>query len=319
MYWSGVLWGSVSICKAFINQTFNTMKHLFSLSALVLCSSFAAKAQIDVETTAAVAQSGTPTVFSVNIPQTTLKSTEKAWLHYIGKGSKDKCSSDNGQFLQLGAVNKNIYYEPFEVRSTLVEAVNGVRLSAWFTKNGESLAAKRGNGEEHFAEKKYLHDFAIDQYRCAVKEELEDEQDKLNKLEKTMAAIVKEGVKSRQTISQNERSGQRTSDAMTASEKDIVIQSAKIEGQRDMLDATATDANAAKGANKTMDELKDDKKDLEKLNESQGQDLDDLSADTQAAERKVMTLQQRQQYTQTQIDAQRVVVRQVESKLAAIK
>jgi hypothetical protein len=167
--------------------------------------------------------------------------------------------------------------------------------------------------------KKYLHDFAIDQYRCAVKEELEGEQDKLKKLEKTMDAIVKEGVKSGQAISQNERSGQRTSDAMTASERDIVNQTEKIEGQRNMLDATATDANAAKGANKTMDELKDDKKDLEKLNESQGQDLDDLSADTQAAEGKVMTLQQRQQYTQTQIDTQRVVVQQVEAKLAAIK
>jgi hypothetical protein len=295
------------------------MNHLFSLSALILLTSFAATAQIDVETTVAPDQSGTPTVFSVNIPQTTLKSTEKPWLHYIGKGSKGKCSSDNGQFLQLGAVNKNIYHEPFEVRSTLVEAVNGVRVSAWFTKNGEPLAAKKGNGEEHFAEKKYLHDFAVKQYRSAIEDELEDEKDKLSDLEKTMKAIVKEGVKSGKTISENTRSGQRTSDAMTISENDIVKQTDKIEGQNDMLDATASDPNASKGANKTMDEMKDDKKDLEKLNESQGQDLDDLNADTQAAQRNSMTLQQRQEATQMQIDAQRGVVRQVEAKLAAIK
>ncbi len=316
---SGVLRGSVSICKALIHQTFTTIKHPFSLSALVLVTSFAATAQIEVETTTAPEKSGAPTVFSVNIPQTILKITEKAWLHYIGKGSKGKASLDNGQHLQLGAVNKNIYHEPFEVRSTLVEGVDGVRLRAWFTKNGVAWPSKKGERDQNFAEKKYLHDFAIDQYRCAVKEELEDEQDKLKKLEKTMDSIVKEGVKSGQTISQNERSGQRTSDAMTASEKDIVIQSAKIEGQRDMLDATATDPNASKGANKTMDEMKDDKKDLQKLNESQGQDLDDLNADTQAAQRNSMTLQQRQEATQVQIDAQRGVVRQVEAKLAAIK
>jgi len=295
------------------------MKNLISLTVLVLLFSVAATAQIDVETTAAVAQSGAPTVFSVNIPQVTLKNTEKAWLHYIGKGSKGKCSSDNGQFLQLGAVNKNIYHEPFEVRSTLVEAVNGVRLSAWFTKNGEHLVAKKGNGEEHFAEKKYLHDFAVMQYRSAVEDELDDEKDKLADLEKSMKAIIKEGVKSGKTITENTRSGQRTSDAMTTSENDIVKQTDKIEGQNDMIDATASDPNASRGANKTMDEMKDDKKDLQKLNESQGQDLDDLNADTQAAQRNVMTLQQRQEYTQTQIDAQRVVVRQVEAKLAAIK
>jgi len=294
------------------------MKASFPIALIFAFNAFTAQAQITVETT----DPQTPqaqTTFYVDIPQTTRETSERPWLKYLRKGSKGKASEVNGQFQQLGVVNKNISQTPFDVHSTMVEAIGGVRLSAWFTKGGAAFVATDGAAGKDLAVKKYLHDFAVGQYRTAVTQELNTEKSKLKAMEKSLTKIIKEGERSGETINRNQRSGQRTTDAMTSSEQAIVNKNESIEGQRDMVDATATDPNASKGANKTMDNLKDDKKDLQKLNESQGRDLDDLNKDTRAAERKLTTAAERMTDMQAQIVAQRAVVAQVKVKLDAIR
>ena len=293
------------------------MKSSFPIAVIIALSALTVQAQITVETTAPQTKDASTSYF-VDIPQADRNTTEKAWLKYVGKRSKGKASEVSGQYLQLGAVNKNISFEPFDVHSTMVEAIGGVRLTAWFTKNGAALASTDGANVLDFAAKKYLHDFAILHYRTVVTQELNTETSKLKTMEKSLAKIIKEGERSGQTINRNDRSGKRTTEAMTVSEQAIVNKAESIEDQRDMVNSTATDAQASKGANKTMDDLKDDKKDLQKLNESQGRELDDLNKDTRAAERDMSTSADRMTAMQAQIAVQRTVVADVKAKLAAI-
>jgi hypothetical protein len=292
------------------------MKH--ALLALMLTATLSAQAQITVESNTQQTADG-QTTFHVDIPQNTRKTTEKPWLKYSGKGSKGKSSEVNGQYVQLGAVNRNISSSPFDLTSTLVEAVDGVRLSVWLTRDGAAFIAKESVTGQDLAVKKYLHDFAVDQYRCAVKDELKAETSKLKTMEKSLASVIKEGERSGETINRNVRSGQRTTDAMTKSEGDIANKTERIEGQRDMVDATASDPNANAGAKETLDEMKDDKKDLQKLNESQGRELDDLNKDTRAAERNLTSSAERLADMQAKVAVQRTIVADVKAKLAAIK
>ena len=285
------------------------MKSSFPIAVIIALSALTVQAQITVEITAPQTADASTSYF-VDIPQANRNTTEKAWLKYVGKRSKGKASESNGQYVQLGAVNKNISATPFDVHSTMVEAIGGVRLTAWFT-NGTAAG-------QDLAIKKYLHDFAILHYRTVVTQELNTETSKLKTMEKSLAKIIKEGERSGQTINRNDRSGKRTTEAMTVSEQAIVNKAESIEDQRGMVNATATDANATKGANKTMDDLKDDKKDLQKLNESQGRELDELNKDTRAAERDMTTSAERMTAMQAQIAAQRTVVADVKAKLAAI-
>lgn len=295
------------------------MNYKFTIPILNLLMATASYAQLEVETMPKTEGKESQTVFYVDIPQTNLGDTEKAWHKYIGKHSTGKASSANGSHIQLGAVNKNIAFAPFDVHSTLVESVRGVRLSAWLTQNGEAFITPNAPQGRDLAVKKYVHDFATSQYRCAVEDELKQEKSKLKDMEKAMRGFVKDSEKASRTISRNERKSQRTKEAMTVSEKAIVKKAETIDGQRGMVESTATDPNANKGANKTMDEMKDDKKDLQKLNEGQGRDLDDLNADTRAEERKITSIQLNKAVTKEQIDAQRNLVRDIQAKLNSIK
>jgi hypothetical protein len=292
-------------------------KHIPVIIAFLL-SSTAALAQLSVETST-TASADAQTTFYVDIPQSDLKSTERPWHRYIGRRSKGRSSDANGIHLQLGAVNSNISPEPFDVNSTLTETIGGMRLTAWLTRNGKPFVSKDASTGQQAAVRKYLHDFAIGQYREAVEAELKTETSKLKDMEKSLASIIKDGEKSGRTVSRNERSSKRTSAAMTTSRQDIAIKSENIDSQRDMVDVTASDPNASEGAEKTMDGLKDDKKDLQKLNESQGRDLDDLNKDSREAQRNVIASDKRMAAMQERIAAQRTLVANVKTKLAAIR
>jgi len=299
----------------------NTLKNTSIACSLFLMMAPQASAQnaLEVQTEAQPTAPNAQAIFFVDIPQAKQADVEKDWLKYVGKRSKGRSSDNNGQHIQLGAVNKNISAEPFDVNSKVVGTPGGVRLSAWLTRNNFPFIEKESVIGQDLAVKKYLRDFAVDQYRCAVKDELKAEQSMLKGMEKSLRALEKSGDRSGRTVSSNERSKERTGKAMETSKTDIEQKSARIEGQKDMLDATASDPNASKGANKTMDEMKSDRKDLQKLHESQGEDLDDLNADTRKAERQVATSLQDQVTMQAQIDAQRAQVNAVQAKLNAIK
>ncbi|MCF8256379.1 MAG: hypothetical protein K9J06_02435 [Flavobacteriales bacterium] len=294
------------------------MRNALPIAFILSLGALTAQAQIDVASST-TESADAQTTFFVDIPQNTLKTTEKPWHRYVGKGSKGKSSVNNGTHLQLGAVNKNISPEPFDIHSTLTETIGSVRLTAWLTRDGKAFISKESVAGQEPAVEKYLHDFAIGQYRDAVKDELKCETGKLKGMEKSLAKIIKEGERSVRTVRRNDRSSERTNAAMTTSEQDIATKSERIEGQRDMVDATASDPNASKGAEKTMDGLKDDKKDLQKLNESQGRDLDDLNKDSRKAQRNIIASDDRMTEMQAQIAVQRTVVANVQAKLESIR
>jgi len=275
----------------------------------------ALKVEIESQPTSSDAQA----IFFVDIPQTSQTHVEKQWLRYVGRRSKGRSSVNAGQHMQLGAVNKNVSAEPFDVGSKVVGTPSGVRLSAWLTRNGLAFVNKESVTGQDLAVKKYLRDFAVEQYRSAVQDELKTEQSKLKDMEKSMRGLEKSGDRSGRAVSSNERSKERTGKAMETSQTDIEQKSARIEGQKEMLDVTASDPNANKGASKTMKEMQSDKKDLQKLNESQGKDMDDLRSDTKQAEREVMLSLQGQATMQDKINTQRAHVRAVQAKLNAIR
>jgi len=296
----------INVCIAFM---------LMNLLTYNVSAQDALLVEIESQPSASNAQS----IFFVDIPQATQAKVEKDWIKYVGKRSKGRASVSSGQHIQLGAVNSNISAEPFDVNSKVVGTPNGVRLSAWLTRNNLAFVEKESIVGQDLAVKKYLRDFALDQYRCAVKDELKAEQSKLKDMEKSMRALEKSGDRSGRAVSSNERSKERTGKAMETSKTEIDQKSARIEGQKDMVDATASDPNANKGANKTLNEMKDERKDLEKLNESQGKNMDDLDVGTRQAERQVALSLQGQVAMQANIDAQRAHVNAVQAKLNSIK
>ncbi|MBL0309922.1 MAG: hypothetical protein IPP77_09670 [Bacteroidetes bacterium] len=257
--------------------------------------------------------------FVVQIPQTTLKNVESHWLKYMSKESKGRVQAANGTFEQPNVSHPNISPNPFTIFSQLMGTTEGVRLTAWFTQNGTDFLFKDPNSGRELAAQKYLHDFAIQEYRAAVQEELATEQNKLQLMEKQLSGLNQDEEKSVKTIQENERATERSNEAIITNKADIQNSSDKISNQKGMVDRTASDPNATKGAKKTLSQMEDEKKELQKRNEAQGKDKYSMSKENRAEERNTSTIQQKQMLKTADIETQRQKVYEVKTKLDNIK
>ena len=142
---------------------------------------------------------GTRNAYVVDIPQAKLKDVTNDFKKYIKKDAKGKVNEDKGEISMLGAVNKNISSMPFSIFGRFVESSEGVTVSIWVA-DGENFVSSKLTPDKSIAVNKYLKDFVIEQYKRAVKEELENEKDKAKAEQKTLEGFVKDQKKAEGNI-----------------------------------------------------------------------------------------------------------------------
>lgn len=297
----------------------NLKQVLFACLCVVSLTAFAQN-QINVTRNAQPMCKDTQQVlFATLIPQTNLQDAEKNWLKYIAGGSKGKAIVVNGDHLQTGVVNKNILANPFDIYSKLRETTEGVQLTVWFPENSAFFGSKEQGTGVNAAMEKYVRDFGVQEYKRAVQRELKAEQNKLKKLEGELATLIKAEEKSIKTVSENDRTTGRANDAIATNNSDLQNSSDKISGQKNNVALTASDANATKGAKKTLGEMEGDKKDLQRQNEKQGRQMDSRDKENRAEERSMVTSKENQTTKTAVIAEQKLVVAAVQTKLNNIK
>ena len=294
------------------------MKVIFCIALSLISISLFAQETIMVtvdSSTASVAQH----TFSVDIPQTTIKDVKNDWQKHVASGNKGKASFVNEEYIQTGVVNKNISPDPFTMYSKLMETPVGVRLTARLELNYLASSSGVANSNQDLAVQKFLQDFAIDQYRTAVKKELNIEQKKLASLEKDLSKGIKEEEKSTKNMKENDRSNERSEDAISTNNRDINNSTDKISDQKGMVNVTASDPNATKGAKKTLAELKREKRSLQKQNESQSKKIDNRNKENREEDRNIQLAQQNNETLKVAIERQKAVVEVVQVKLNNIQ
>jgi hypothetical protein len=309
----------------------------------VLCSAFiiSASAQstntIDTNATPAASQPATNDNLSVNIaaasitmdtqqgpltvmiPQVTLRDAQKDWQHYVGKGSKGKSSNTDGEYTQYAAVNKNISADPFNITARLLATTSGVKISVWLSDNNNFQNNKTPSDDRNQALQKYIHDFAVQEYRDAVMNELKGNQQQQKMMENDMTKLVKEEEKAAKGTEANKRAIKTANDAITTRKKDIVSITAKIESQKAMVDNTAADPNATKGAKKTLNELENEKANLQRQNDKEEKDIVSWNNEIRANDRYITDTQEKEATKRASIDKQKQATQITQAKLDGIK
>jgi|ERR1043165_1782538 hypothetical protein len=294
----------------------NTLKSIVITSLSILSVTAFAQKQISVTQTKQPMQGDSQRVsFATIIPQTNLKEATKNWQKYISEKAKGKMVLVSGDNLQTGVVNKNISVNPFDVYSKLRETNDGVLLSVWFPQNSALFTAKEQLTGVNQGMDKYIRDFAVLEYKRVVQRELKVEQDKLKKLEADFARLIQSEEKSIKTVNENDRSTLRANQAVTTNNADIENSATKISNQKENVDRNAGDANASKGARKTLTELENDKRDLQRKNETQGRNTDNRDKENRAQERYQLNSKEKQSSKTEAIEKQRLVVASVQAKL----
>lgn len=295
------------------------MKTLIIASLTLLTVAAFAQKPLVVDMVPQTTDNATQISYVVLIPQAKLKDVESHWNSHLSSDSKGGSTDKDGVHHQKNVQVKNISPDRFDTYSRMNETAEGVHLSVWLNQNGRALVSDAADSGLNLAAKKYVFDFAIGQYREAVQVELKMEQEKQKKMEDDLADLLKIKEHSIETVKENEREEKRTSAAIDVTNRDIDNASLDIRDQKQMVKTTAADPNAQKGAEKTLDNLEDDKQDLQKDNRKKNERLDDLEKENRQVARTMGTNDQNVDLKTAAIEAQKEVVRAVLAKLNNIK
>ena len=256
---------------------------------------------------------------TVMIPQTESKGVLKDWAHYVGQGSTGKSTTADGQFTQYGAVNKNISSSPFNITARFLGTSEGVKMSVWLSDNNNFENSKQPGADRSIALQKYVRDFAVAEYRQAVSYELKAAQARQKDLESDLAKLNKQEDRDIKHTEENKRVIIKSTDAIATNDHDIKSINDQIESQKGMIQTTAADPNASKGAKKTLAQLTDDKRDLQKKSEREGKSIDARQAEIRADERGIADIKEKQISKAAEIEKQKQTVQIVQAKLEGIR
>lgn len=289
------------------------MKNLLLAACCLLTLPSVAQDTITVVEDTLVMSKGVQTGFKVEIPKAKLVEVEQHWLKYISKGSKGKATLTNGEHLQPAAINKNISPFPFNVYSNFLATTEAVRLTAWFTENDSVFISKQLNTDRDLAVIKYLTDFATAEYQLAIKAEVKAEQDKLKLLQKELSGLIKEQEKADKKISANNRAIQKSKDNIADHNTGIEDANNKINSQKEMVQMTASDPNAHKGAQKTLRDIENSKKKLQSQIEVENKNIDALNSGIREQERVVASFKEKINLKTAEIERQKQKINDIKS------
>lgn len=262
---------------------------------------------------------GTYPSFQIDIPGATLKDIDKSWQKHIASGSKAKVELVSGELVLAGAVNPNIAPAPLTIFSKLVDIPGFVRITAWFMLSDSVFVSRERNNDQDLATQKFVRDFALEAYRDVVKAELKKEEAALKVMEKDLDNLIKEEDKAAKKIDENKRAIQRANDNIATGNADIQTVSYKISSQKEMVEKTSADKNANQGAKKTLKELENSKKSLQKGNETEAKSITKMNAEIRDAERAIADAKEKQNLKLADIEKQKKKIAEVSDKLNGIR
>lgn len=290
------------------------------IMVILCCVSASAFTQniIMVDTSVIMSKGLQPSI-QISIPQVTLKALKHDWLKYIGKSSKEKSTEINTESLLTEVFNSNISSTSFKIYSKMMENTEGSKLTVWITQDDLLFYSKETNPDQHLAIKKYLYDFSFLEYQTIVLDELKAETHKSTELEKELTELIKDHEKSLKIIAENEGSIQKANDDILVNTSDMKNLSSKIALQKNLVDKTASDENANKGAKKTLKDLENERKDVETLKETNNKNIVSWNKEIREKERNILDLIEKQSLKEAEISVQKNKVQLVQSKLDSLK
>jgi len=165
------------------------MKQFLLITAILF--SLQSFSQVNVEEVNATMSQGVNRGFKVLIPETDLKTAQKAWAGYIkdqsGKLEKVKKSDD---MVVRSIVLTSVYDRELDVYSIIKQSPEGIYLTAFYH-NGSAYINSDMQPEAAEAAKRSLATFATNLAVEAINKQVAAEEKVLAKLEKEKAALVK--------------------------------------------------------------------------------------------------------------------------------
>src|SRR6185436_2191642 len=214
------------------------MKRFYPFAVLLFLSAFASGQEaITVEPVTKQMSKGMQNGFTTDVPESHIKEVTNGWKKYIR--NKESVDENDGEIVFKSAVITYIMPTPVTVYSRLLESEKGVRLTVFFSENDSVFVNAVTSEEKSVAAKKFLRDFAIQQYKIAAGHEADVEKKRLSKLEDDLESIVKTKEKAGTRIKEDERKIEKNKDEITTLRVEKDARSAELASQKEIVRALA--------------------------------------------------------------------------------
>lgn len=232
------------------------MKHFYTLIVLALFAFSGSRAQNPIVVSEDKYDFGNGTVpgYSVVIPEVDLEKTMKDWIKYLESGTRSKVVEKGNNLSIFGAKVKPVSENPVNVYSVLKVENGGVKIQTAF----ETESGKYASSDEYANGRKYLFDFAKDEYMAVVTDQLNVEEKKLRSLKNDLTGLENDHSR----MEKSTKASQETIEVENQHLTDYKKQLASLTPEEYHGDSAAVTGMGSKSA----DAVKDLEKERKKLN-----------------------------------------------------
>lgn len=289
------------------------MKHIYTMLILILFAFSGTMAQNPIVVSEDEFTFGNSTVpgYSVSIPEAEYDKTVKDWIKYLQSGTRSKVVEKGNNFSIFGAKVKPVSESPVNVYSIVTGDDGAVKIQAAFELERERYASST----EYANARKYLFDFAKDEYVAIVNGQLSAEEKILRSLKSELSSLQNEQSK----IEKSTASGQETIEEESQRLAELNTRMAALSPQQYQGgdSAVITGMGAA-----SPDEVKNLEKERKKLNreiKSAESKIDKAQKDIEKNERTLPGNLSGQETAKSKVEEQEKVVEFHRKKLETIK
>ncbi|HNQ83729.1 MAG TPA: hypothetical protein PKM34_08805 [Bacteroidales bacterium] len=266
---------------------------------------------------------GLQTCYSVRIPQAEIKAVQQGWIKHLQEDNKAKVKEIGHELHFSGGLKTEIFPDTISLYSLLIATDSAINLnvfleidSVFFTPNSDKTDLASDKIDNSL--RNYIRNFAVDQYRIAVEDELKaaekvlkDLQNDLEKLQKDEKNLLNDNVKMENEIESTELELTQFDNSLAIKNQEIIDHNARMQNI-----ALETEKEAAKAKQK---ELEKEKNQLEKSRGKAKELISDNKSQIEKNKKAIKQSQEDQDLKQQDITKQNNLIMVVQNKLKGIK
>ncbi|REJ84878.1 MAG: hypothetical protein DWQ44_08625 [Bacteroidetes bacterium] len=288
-------------------------------SAMIYPFKIQAQDRLDVSESQEMMSQNMQNGFGISIPKAKIKDVEKAWKKYVKKESKASLKENEGEYSAMSCVIPAVSTDTCNLYTRFNEADNAVRMFAFLEVNDRFISSSR-DSEKTTNFKFWIRNFALEQYREAVEDELKTEKRNLDKMEGDLKSFEKEISSAEDRIRKNNREIERLRSEIETLRKEQAFTNNEILKQKQMLTTFLGSAEQRKVEEKRLKDMEKEYKRSVKKDESAHRKIDKLEDEIKKLDKEIDKNKKKEiPDKKDEINAQKLKVKNVEDLLSNIR
>jgi chromosome segregation ATPase len=242
----------------------------------------------------------------------------------IRQNTKSKVLENNNEIIILNTLIPEINEKPINIYSALFQLDSAVKLVSLFEIDS-SFFSFGGDHKDMSYEKTYqgikhfLHDFAVEEYKGAVAQELKREEKELKALNKELQSILKQNESYHKNISQNKSDSVNAAARIQSYDTDKMRKQWEIDDKKRSISSLSGNKEMEDEVKKQVKSLEKERKKIEKEIQKLNKNIVEYRVGNSELERKIEENEKNKEELLITIEEQKEIIKKITEKLNNIR